>query len=151
MLILDVSVPPLLCRCIFVELLTGQSPFPGKDERNQLELILKICGTPTEENWPGVSKLEGYKYVRSLNYRNRLAELFGGKFDPRALDLLTKLLSLDPLNRPTASEALDHEYFWSDPMPCKPEQYVFFCCCPFFLYIRLNFLQMFNPISLSFL
>jgi len=108
--------------CLFIELLTRQSPFPGKDEKNQLDLIVKTCGTPDESNWPGVSKLEGYPMLNSLKgQQNRLSERFG-KFDPRALDLLSKMLALDPAKRPTASEALDHDYFWSDPLPCKASE-----------------------------
>jgi serine/threonine protein kinase len=34
--------------------------------------------------------------------------------DPRALDLLKKMLSLDPAQRPTATECLKHAYF-TDP------------------------------------
>jgi cyclin-dependent kinase 12/13 len=105
--------------CLFIELLTRQSPFPGREEKHQLELIVRTCGTPDERNWPGVTKLEGYKLLQGLaGHKNRLQEVFG-KFDPRALDLLSKMLALNPAQRPTASEALDHDYFWSDPLPCK--------------------------------
>ena len=37
------------------------------------------------------------------------------------VDLLDKLLTLDPRERITASKALDHEYFWSDPLPADPK------------------------------
>lgn len=105
--------------CLFIELLTRQSPFPGREEKHQLELIVRTCGTPDERNWPGVTKLEGYKMLQGLTgHKNRLSEVFG-KFDPRALDLLSKMLALNPAQRPTASEALDHDYFWADPLPCK--------------------------------
>ncbi|ELR13631.1 Cyclindependent kinase [Acanthamoeba castellanii str. Neff] len=105
--------------CLFIELLTRQSPFPGREEKHQLELIVRTCGTPDERNWPGVTKLEGYKLLQGLmGHKNRLSEVFG-KFDPRALDLLSKMLALNPAQRPTASEALDHDYFWADPLPCK--------------------------------
>jgi cyclin-dependent kinase 12/13 len=113
-------------RCLFIELLTRQSPFPGREEKHQLELIVRTCGTPDERNWPGVTKLEGYKLLQGLaGHKNRLQEVFG-KFDPRALDLLSKMLALNPAQRPTASEALDHDYFWSDPLPCKAAEYVVF-------------------------
>lgn len=55
-------------------------------------------------------------------HKNRLSEVFA-KFDPRALDLLSKMLALNPAQRPTASEALDHDYFWADPLPCKATEY----------------------------
>lgn len=36
-------------------------------------------------------------------------------------DLLDKLLVLDPRERMNATQALDHEYFWSDPLPADPK------------------------------
>lgn len=32
------------------------------------------------------------------------------------------MLTLDPKKRISAIDALGHEYFWTDPMPCKPEE-----------------------------
>ena len=42
------------------------------------------------------------------------------------VDLLDKLLILDPSRRITAAAALDHDWFWSDPMPADPKTYVWF-------------------------
>ena len=39
-------------------------------------------------------------------------------------DLMNGLLVLNPSNRLTAQQALDHEWFWKDPMPTEPSQYV---------------------------
>lgn len=107
--------------CIFIELLTRQSPFPGNDEREQMEHIFRICGTPSESVWPGVSKLENWPMLKDMPvFRNRLRETFGAKIDDLALSLLSKLLTLDPNQRFDAAQALDHDYFWKDPMPCDP-------------------------------
>merc|ERR1719310_1231459 len=57
----------------------------------------------------------------SRKYASRFEEKFGA-LDPMAKDLLRKLLSMDPDKRLSADEALDHEYFWSDPVPATPEQ-----------------------------
>lgn len=38
--------------------------------------------------------------------------------DPYACDLLDKLLVLDPSKRADADTALNHDFFWTDPMPC---------------------------------
>lgn len=37
-------------------------------------------------------------------------------------DLMDKILVLDPQKRLTASQALDHEWFWTDPMPTEPSK-----------------------------
>lgn len=39
--------------------------------------------------------------------------------DTFACDLLDKLLTLDPSKRVDADEALNHDFFWTDPMPCE--------------------------------
>jgi len=47
--------------CIFAELVTKQPLFPGDSEIDQLYRIFRVCGTPTEAIWPGVSKLPDWK------------------------------------------------------------------------------------------
>ena len=42
--------------------------------------------------------------------------------NPRAVALLGGLLALDPRRRLGARAALEHDYFWSDPMPCPPAE-----------------------------
>ena len=44
----------------------------------------------------------------------------GHRFSDDVADLLDKLLVLDPEVRLTADEALDHDWFWTDPMPAEP-------------------------------
>jgi serine/threonine-protein kinase BUR1 len=38
--------------------------------------------------------------------------------------LLDALLKLDPNARLSAADALDHDWFWTDPLPAKPEESV---------------------------
>lgn len=37
--------------------------------------------------------------------------------DPNALDLIDKLMTLNPARRINADETLDHGFFWEEPMP----------------------------------
>jgi serine/threonine protein kinase len=39
-----------------------------------------------------------------------------------AADLLINLLKLDPAKRLTASDALDHPWFWTAPLPEEPHE-----------------------------
>ncbi|KAJ4980056.1 hypothetical protein NE237_010836 [Protea cynaroides] len=106
--------------CIFAELLHGKPIFPGKDEPEQLNKIFELCGAPDESNWPGVSKIPWYNNFKPTRpMKRRLREVFR-HFDRHALELLDRMLTLDPAQRICAKDALDAEYFWTDPLPCDP-------------------------------
>ncbi|KAJ4822621.1 Cyclin-dependent kinase C-1 [Turnera subulata] len=107
--------------CIFAELLHGKPIFPGKDEPEQLNKIFELCGAPDESNWPGVSKNPWYvNFKPTRPMKRRLREVFR-HFDRHALELLERMLTLDPTQRISAKDALDAEYFWTDPLPCDPK------------------------------
>lgn len=106
--------------CIFAELLHGKPILPGKNELEQASKIFELCGSPDDNNWPGVSKLRWYaEFKPPVAVRRRLRDVFK-LFDRHALDLVERMLTLDPSQRITAKDALDAEYFWTDPLPCSP-------------------------------
>lgn len=47
--------------CIFAALLLKKHLFLGFNERDQVDLIFQIIGTPTEMTWPEVTSLRGMK------------------------------------------------------------------------------------------
>lgn len=95
----------------------------GADDLDQLKRIFHLCGSPNNENMPGWESLPEAKKVTFETSSRRVKDDFM-QFDPLAADLIDKLLTLDPKKRITAIEALEHDYFYSNPFPAEPSEYV---------------------------
>ena len=113
--------------CILGELILGKPLFTGKTEMDQLELIFDLLGTPTASTWDGFQDLKLLKTGEVTIGKPRKAKLrdkyqHKPKMTKIALNLLEKLLELDPRKRLSADRALNSRYFLSDPKaPDKPE------------------------------
>lgn len=106
---------------VFAELIIRTPYIAGDSEVGQVSLVCQAVGTPTEENWPGVSKLPEYTVpepvtpVRGADYYLSVFGTAGSE----GVDLLMKMLTLDPRKRITAREVLEHTWWKSDPKPTK--------------------------------
>lgn len=109
--------------CILAELLGGKPLFRGKDYVDQLNQILLILGTPKESTLTKIGSVRAQNYVRSLPLMRKVPylELFPNA-NPLALELMEAMLTLDPYQRITVEQALDHPYLsvWHDPQD-EPE------------------------------
>ncbi|XP_048772903.2 cyclin-dependent kinase 9-like [Ostrea edulis] len=107
--------------CIMAEMWTRTPIMQGKTEQHQLQLISQLCGSITKEVWPNVEKLEMFTQMELAQGQKRKVKdrLKVYVKDQYALDLIDKLVTLDPGKRIDSDTALNHDFFWSDPMPCE--------------------------------
>jgi cyclin-dependent kinase 7 len=110
------------CGCVFAELINRAVFLAGIPPDNELNMVRQICenvGTPTEENWPGVTKLRSYvtpEEVIPIRSRSSWIEQFR-TIGEDGVDLLIAMMQLDPNKRLTAEGVLKHKYFTSIPRP----------------------------------
>ncbi|KAK9693564.1 hypothetical protein K7432_013871 [Basidiobolus ranarum] len=114
--------------CIFGEFLKHKPFLPGKTERQQLELIIKLLGTPNERIWRGFNRLPLAQSIKlpEQRYNNLKIEL--PDLSKETLLLLNGFLTYDPEKRFSVKKALAHPYFREPPtakdpslMPTFPE------------------------------
>lgn len=99
--------------CVIAEMATGRPLFAGDSEIDTIFRIFQKLGTPTEEVWPGLTKLPDFKpsFPRWpaqpwSSIRNTAAQV-----GEDGIDLLEKLMYYDPRRRVSAHRALQHPYF----------------------------------------
>lgn len=96
------------------EIVTGKILFPGENYIEQVNLILEKRGTPDEETMNMISNENAKKYIESLDMKDKIPIkdiiAYG---DEKALDLIDRLLDLNPKTRITIDEAIKHPYLES--------------------------------------
>lgn len=109
--------------CIMCEMWTRRPVMQGESEQHQISLISQLCGTISPDVWPSVDKLEFYSKLELPKGHRRIIKerLRHYVKDQYAVDLIDKLLILDPRKRLDSDNALNHDIFWEDPMPSTTE------------------------------
>ncbi|KAM7265157.1 hypothetical protein ACFE04_002840 [Oxalis oulophora] len=108
--------------CIFAEMVNQRPLVPGDSEIDQLFRIFRVLGTPTEDTWPGITSYPDFKSSFPKWPAKDLATVVP-TLSASGIDLLSKMLCMDPSRRITAKSALEHDYFkdvpYAPPMsPC---------------------------------
>jgi len=125
--------------CVIAEFLLGVPLFKGKNEIDQVRLMVETLGPPhqTEDRWPGrLSDLnlamssgkesngknkEEWENVSHKMMLSLLLDKFGDCISSSSgITLLRNLLRYNPMNRLTAVEALESTWFHSRPSASDP-------------------------------
>ena len=107
----DASIDVWSVGCILGELLSRKPILPGKDYIDQLKLIIRTLGTPSDDELEFISASKARSYIKALPYAPapNFNKMFPGA-SPDAIDLLKKMLQFDPRRRITVDEALEHPW-----------------------------------------
>ncbi|PVU95201.1 hypothetical protein BB561_001978 [Smittium simulii] len=97
--------------CILAELLGRKALFKGRDYVDQINKIIGVLGTPSDETLNRIGSERARVYIKSLPFVNKVpfTEIFPDAA-PDAIDFLERLLDFDPMTRITVEEALEHPY-----------------------------------------
>ncbi|CAF1216273.1 unnamed protein product, partial [Didymodactylos carnosus] len=104
------------CGCVFGEMIHGEPLFNGNDFLQVFKKIFCLVGLPTKERMKWIPKdqydLISQFYKTPLTMRT-FDTLFASHFpiDQEAIQLLTNLLQVNPVERYTIEQAMGHSYF----------------------------------------
>ena len=96
--------------CVFAEMITGNVLFDGDSQIAITLSILKVIGTPKEQDWPEMKDIPYCQNFNMPEYQPTIDEVLKDA-EPNAIDLIKKMLNPSQSKRLSAAEALNHPYF----------------------------------------
>ncbi|KAL7746702.1 serine/threonine protein kinase, CMGC, CDC2/CDK subfamily [Sorochytrium milnesiophthora] len=115
--------------CIIAEMLKRKPIFQSNSEMDQIDRIFQVCGTPNDTCWPSwrslpfcsnISKMKEYQRQVKNTVKTYIEPPM--EHDVLMLDMIDRLLVLDPGKRLSAADALSDPWFTTQPLPYRPEE-----------------------------
>ncbi|TKY73886.1 serine/threonine-protein kinase [Spatholobus suberectus] len=103
--------------CLLAEMFVGRPIMPGRTEVEQIHMIFKLCGSPSEDYFKKLNLTTSYRPPQ--HYKPSFQEHFQ-KFPSSSQGLLATLLDLNPAHRGSAASALQSDFFKCSPLACDP-------------------------------
>ncbi|XP_034566957.1 mitogen-activated protein kinase 3 [Notolabrus celidotus] len=115
--------------CILAEMLSNLPLFPGKHYLDQLNQILGVLGSPSQEDLNCIINMKARNYLQALPPKDKVPWEKIFQADSKVLDLLGRMLTFNPIKRISVEEALAHPYLeqYYDPTdePVAEEPFTF--------------------------
>lgn len=99
--------------CIICECLGRKALFPGRSHVDMVRLFTQVLGNPSKEDIAWVPENSPARTLLSkygVGAKGPIFKVLFPKATPDLLDLIHRLLSWDPSQRPLANEAQEHDY-----------------------------------------
>jgi cyclin-dependent kinase 7 len=113
--------------CVMAELAKRDFFIPSQTDIEHISKITDIFGIPTEQDWPGISKLSFWEVSfkaaaptrpKPLSWWRQELPLLGDD----GIDLLRGMMVMNPAKRLNAVQVLQHPYWRNYPVPTEKEK-----------------------------
>ncbi|KAL2351341.1 kinase-like domain-containing protein [Cryomyces antarcticus] len=109
--------------CVMANLVLRFPFIQGDTDIETANKISETIGTPTEDNWPGVTQLKAYLAPTNIVPVKRkpfYMDLFSS-LGSSGVDLMMSMFVLDPRKRATSKQVLQHQWWQQEPRPSRKE------------------------------
>ncbi|CAF1036110.1 unnamed protein product [Brachionus calyciflorus] len=99
--------------CIACECSNSRALFPGRSDIDQISLIIQLIGPLAEYQNEELQKRTKFASLKNLKFDSKISldSKFGALMDENMLDFVKKCLTIDPKNRITIEECIQHSVF----------------------------------------
>lgn len=97
--------------CILAEMIRRKPLLPASNEKEQMEMIATLLGTPSRDFINNIEDEKARSFMENIPKKAGINfETHFKNANPQAIDLLKKMLTIDPEKRITVQQALEHPY-----------------------------------------
>lgn len=115
----DESMDMWAVGCILGEMLVGKQLFSATSHEELVTKIIELTGTPTKSDLESMGIEVNPIFVELFGEKTHTFDSVFASVPPKAVQLVQKLLSLDPKKRPTALQVLQDNYLYDFYNPAE--------------------------------